>query len=79
MSVLAYAGVRPGEGIALERRHIREDTILVEQAVSYGALKLQKTGRVYRTVDLFPELRADILAWCDTKHHPTRRTSVRPG
>ena len=68
VSVLAYAGVRPGEGIALERRHIREDTILVEQAVSYGSLKMQKTGRVYRTVDLFPELRADIMAWCDMKH-----------
>lgn len=51
----------------VERRHIREDTILVEQAVSYGKLKLQKTGRVYRTVDLLPELREDILTWCDMK------------
>jgi integrase len=67
VSVLAYAGVRPGEGIALERRHIRQDTILVEQAVSYGTLKLQKTGRIYRTVDLLPELREDILTWCDIK------------
>jgi integrase len=67
VSVLAYAGVRPGEAIGLERRHVREDTILVEQAVSYGKLKLQKTGRVYRTVDLLPELREDILTWCDMK------------
>lgn len=67
VSVLAYAGVRPGEAIGLERRHIREDTILVEQAVSYGKLKLQKTGRVYRTVDLLPELCEDIGTWCDMK------------
>jgi hypothetical protein len=35
---------------------------LVEQAVSYGTLKLQKTGRIYRTVDLLPELREDIVS-----------------
>lgn len=79
VSVLAYAGVRPGEGIALERRHIRKDTILVEQAVAYGTLKLQKTGRIYRTVDLLPELRRghpDLVR--HEGHHVTRRTSVRP-
>jgi integrase len=26
VSVLAYAGVRPGEALALERRHVRNDT-----------------------------------------------------
>jgi integrase len=80
VSVLAYAGVRPGEGIALERHHIRQDTILVEQAVSYGTLKLQKTGRIYRTVDLLPELREDILTWCDMKAitRPTRLCSPGP-
>ncbi len=78
VSVLAYAGVRPGEGIGLERRHLREDTILVERAVSYGSLKLQKTGRVYRTVDLLPELRADVLTWCEIQGitRPTHRCSA---
>ncbi len=64
MSVLAYAGLRPGEALALEVRHVRDQTILVEQALSDGELKVQKTGRQYRTVDLLPilgdELRESI-------------------
>src|SRR3978361_825077 len=43
VSLLAGAGMRPGEALALERRHIRNDTILVEQAVARGRIKLQKT------------------------------------
>jgi integrase len=72
VSVLAYAGVRPGEALGLERRHIRNDTMLVEQAVSHGKLKLQKTGRVYRTVDLLSALREDLDAWfaCGTCDRP---------
>lgn len=61
--LLAYSGLRPGEALALERRHVRQDTILVEQAVSRGQLKLQKTGRAYRTVDLLEPLRVDLKAW----------------
>ncbi len=64
VSVLAYAGLRPGEALALEVRHVRDQTILVEQALSDGELKVQKTGRQYRTVDLLPilgdELRESI-------------------
>src|SRR4051794_21933777 len=33
VSVLAYSGLRPGEALGLELRHIRQRTILVEQAV----------------------------------------------
>lgn len=40
--MLVYAGLRPGEALGLERRHIRERTVLVEQAVSDGDLKIQK-------------------------------------
>jgi integrase len=70
VSVLAYSGVRPGEALALERRHIRADTILVEQAVSLGKLKVQKTGRAYRTVDLLPSLRDDLGTWLSTEVGP---------
>jgi integrase len=63
VSVLAYSGMRPGEALALERRHVRNDTILIEQAVARGRIKLQKTGRVYRTVDLLPALREDLKMW----------------
>jgi integrase len=66
VSVLAYSGVRPGEALALERRHIRNDTILVEQAVARGRVKMQKTGRVYRTVDLLDALRDDLALWIET-------------
>jgi integrase len=63
VSVLAYAGLRPGEALGLELRHIRERTILVEQAVSDGDLKSQKTGRIYRTVDLLGPLASDLAEW----------------
>jgi hypothetical protein len=36
---------------------------LVEQAVARGRIKLQKTGRIYRTVDLLPPLREDLSTW----------------
>ncbi|MCW3014324.1 MAG: helix-turn-helix protein [Solirubrobacterales bacterium] len=63
VSVLAYTGLRPGEAIALEARHVRENTILAEQAVADGKLKLQKTGRLYRTVDLLSALADDLALW----------------
>jgi integrase len=63
VSVMAYAGLRPGEALALEARHIRQSTILVEQAVTDGELKRQKTGRLYRTVDLLPVLAGDLADW----------------
>ena len=57
--------------LALERNHIGDETILVEQAVAYGKLKLQKTGRVYRTVDLLDALAEDLAVWLE--HLPADR------
>lgn len=62
ISVLAYAGLRPGEALALQWRHVRKRTILVEGAVADGELKATKTGRV-RSVQLVPTLIADLEAW----------------
>jgi integrase len=45
VSVLVYAGLRPQELLALQWWHIRDRTILVEQAASDGVLKGQKTER----------------------------------
>ena len=45
VSVLAYAGLRPQEALALQWRHVRERTLLIEQAGSDVELKGQKTGR----------------------------------
>ena len=39
ISVLAYAGLRPGEALALQWRDVREQTILVERAISLGEEK----------------------------------------
>jgi len=62
ISVLAYAGLRPGEALALQWRDIREQTILVERAVSLGEEKDTKTA-AHRTVRLLPPLAADLREW----------------
>lgn len=36
ISVLAYAGLRPGEALGLQWRDIRRQTLLVERAISLG-------------------------------------------
>ena len=63
VSVLAYAGLRPEEALALEWRHVRARTLLVEQAISYGRRKGQKNRRSPRTVDLVASLRKDLTEW----------------
>src|SRR5215218_8163184 len=49
VSVLAYAGVRPQEAVALRWRNVRKNTWLIEQAAADGELKGQKTNRPPRT------------------------------
>jgi integrase len=62
LSVLAYAGVRPGEALALTWGHVGERTLLVEQAVSHGEIKATKTGQT-RTVRLLKPLASDLGEW----------------
>lgn len=62
VSVLAYAGLRPAEARGLEWRHIRKNTILVEQSFTKGEVKSTKTGRS-RTVMLLESLRYDLAWW----------------
>jgi integrase len=40
--VLAYAGLRPGEALALEWQHIGERTILIEGALRWGTSRRQR-------------------------------------
>ena len=61
--VLAYAGLRPQEALALEWRHVRERTLLVERALSDGQLKALKNRRQPRTVSLLAPLRDDLAEW----------------
>ena len=70
ISVLAYAGLRPGEALALQWRDVREQTILVERALSLGQEDDTKTD-AHRTVRLLSPLAADLREW--------RLRSGRPG
>jgi integrase len=61
VSVLAYAGLRPEEALALEWGHIRDRTILIEQVNIDGVIQpRQKTRRPPRTVDLLTPLSEDL-------------------
>ena len=62
ISVLAYAGLRPGEALALQWRDIREQTILVERAISLGEEKDTKTA-AHRTVRVLQPLAVDLREW----------------
>jgi len=67
VSLMAYAGLRPGEATALAWEHIGERTLLVEQASSSDgqAAKATKTGAI-RTVRLLAALTDDLAAWRST-------------
>jgi integrase len=78
VSVLAYAGLRPGEALALRWSHIRERTILVERAVALGELKTTKTSRT-RTVRLLAPLGADLREWRIGQGMPLDEELVFPG
>ena len=78
VSVLAYAGLRPGEALALVWGDIRERTILVERAVALGTLKSTKTGQ-RRTVRLLGPLAADLSEWRLAQGRPDEGALVFPG
>ena len=79
LAVLAYAGLRPQEALALEWRHVRERTLLVERALSDGQLKALKNRRQPRTVELLAPLRDDLAEWrrSSGSHRRRRRRSSR--
>jgi integrase len=78
ISVLAYAGLRPQEALALRWGDVRERTILVERAVSLGEEKDTKT-QAHRTVRLLAPLREDLLAWRMRTGRPRDSGLVFPG
>ena len=60
VSLMAYAGLRPGELRALRFGAVRENTILVERAANPdGSVKSTKTGQ-HRTVRLLAALAHDV-------------------
>jgi integrase len=78
VSVLAYAGLRPGEALALTWAHVRERTLLVESAVSFGKVEGTKTGR-RRTVPLVGPLAQDLSGPMtrSSRQEPTREARDR--
>jgi integrase len=61
--VLAYAGLRPSEALALTFGDVGERTLLVERSLGKdGSVKRTKTGQV-RSVRLLAPLREDLEAW----------------
>jgi len=78
VSVLAYAGLRPGEALGLRWRDIRERTILVQRSISLGEEADTKT-RQHRTVRLLAPLAADLLTWRMAAGRPEDNELVFPG
>lgn len=63
ISVLAYAGLRPQEALAMRWADVRERTLLIEKASDgQGDVKLTKT-RHSRTVRLLAALAHDLAEW----------------
>jgi integrase len=77
ISVLAYAGLRPAEALALQWRDIREQTILVERAISLGEEKDTKTA-AHRTVRVLPPLAVDLREWRLRSGRPGENTLIFP-
>lgn len=64
VSVLAYAGCRPEDVLALEVRHVGKATLLVEQKNVDGEIIAgQKTDRGARSIDLLSPLRQDLAEY----------------
>jgi integrase len=57
--MLAYAGLRPGEAIALRWHNLGERTLLIERSVAFGQIKPTKTART-RSVRLLAPLKEDM-------------------
>ncbi|MGB9182659.1 MAG: tyrosine-type recombinase/integrase [Solirubrobacteraceae bacterium] len=77
ISVLAYAGLRSGEALALQWRDVREQTILVERAISLGEEKDTKTA-AHRTVRVLQPLAVDLREWRLRSGRPGENTLIFP-
>jgi integrase len=78
ISVLAYAGLRPGEALGLWWGDVREQTLLIQCAISLGDVSDTKT-RQHRTVRLFAPLAADLRFWRMAAGRPRDSELVFPG
>ena len=77
ISVLAYAGLRPGEALGLQWQDIRPNTLLVERSISLGTEKDTKNS-AHRTVRLLAPLASDLREWRLRSGRPGGRQLVFP-
>jgi integrase len=78
ISVMAYAGLRPGEALGLRWIDVRERTLLIQRAISLGDEADTKT-RQHRTVRLLAPLASDLRAWRIASPRPSDDTLIFPG
>jgi integrase len=78
VSVMAYAGLRPGEALGLRWSDVRERTLLIQRSISLGDEADTKT-RQHRTVRLLAPLASDLRAWRIASPRPSDDTLIFPG
>lgn len=76
-SVLAYAGLRPGEVLALRWSDIGTATIVIDKSISLGQETATKT-RARRTVRLLSPLSDDLSEWQSACRDPAADSLVFP-
>lgn len=60
VSLLAYAGCRPGEAFALRWRNVRDKTLVIESSLSFGEEKADKARKGPRSVRLIPDVNVEL-------------------
>ena len=78
ISVLAHAGLRPGEALGLRWGDVRDRTLLVQRSISLGEEADTKT-RQHRTVRLLAPLDSDLRSWRSAAGRPDDSQLVFPG
>lgn len=63
VSLLAYAGLRPEEALALRWENVKKDSIRVEHANADGVIGRTKTEQRRTVKPIIPALRDDLDAW----------------
>ena len=78
ISVLAYAGLRPSEALALRWGDVRDRTMLIQRALSLGAEDDTKTTQ-HRTVRVLGPLKTDLAEWRMLQGRPGDDQLLFPG
>ena len=79
VSLLAYAGLRPQEALALSWGHVRERTLLIEQRMVGGMIKRSTKNRQNRTVRLLTPVVQELKELRLWQRRPSDDALVFPG